>query len=83
MHKFFANLPKLDSTSVKTNPQETDTHVQPWIEKYRPKDLNDISYQTHVVRALQYSKAENKLPHLLLYGPPGTGKTSTILAVSE
>jgi len=54
----------------------------PWVEKYRPKRLNDIIQQTEVVKVLQNSVKTGELPHLLLYGPPGTGKTSTILAVA-
>ncbi|CCI39325.1 unnamed protein product [Albugo candida] len=55
----------------------------PWIEKYRPKVINDISHQEHVVATLRQSIASGQLPHLLFYGPPGTGKTSTIVAVAR
>ncbi len=53
----------------------------PWVEKYRPKNLNEISHQTEVVSTLQNAVQTNRLPHLLLYGPPGTGKTSVALAL--
>ncbi|TPX59145.1 hypothetical protein PhCBS80983_g02674 [Powellomyces hirtus] len=60
---------------------------RPWIEKYRPKHMNDISSQEEVVAVLQKTlESQNydlKLPHLLFYGPPGTGKTSTILALAK
>jgi len=55
----------------------------PWNEKFRPKTLDEIAYQTEVVAALRRSLQTANLPHLLFYGPPGTGKTSTILAVSR
>mmetsp|Transcript_9043 Transcript_9043/g.13543 ORF Transcript_9043/g.13543 Transcript_9043/m.13543 type:complete len:345 (-) Transcript_9043:104-1138(-) len=55
----------------------------PWIEKYRPKTLDDIAHQEHVVKALRQTLETGNLPHLLFYGPPGTGKTSTILAVAR
>eukprot|EP00276_Gloeochaete_wittrockiana_P002658 CAMPEP_0184674466 /NCGR_PEP_ID=MMETSP0308-20130426/87252_1 /TAXON_ID=38269 /ORGANISM="Gloeochaete witrockiana, Strain SAG 46.84" /LENGTH=343 /DNA_ID=CAMNT_0027122067 /DNA_START=38 /DNA_END=1069 /DNA_ORIENTATION=- len=55
----------------------------PWIEKYRPKHVDEIAYQDDVVRTLKKSLETGNLPHLLFYGPPGTGKTSTILAIAK
>ncbi|KAI9906372.1 hypothetical protein PsorP6_004143 [Peronosclerospora sorghi] len=57
--------------------------VLPWVEKYRPKTVDEISHQEHVVATLKTSIANGQLPHLLFYGPPGTGKTSTIVAVGR
>ncbi|KAI9339177.1 replication factor C subunit 4-like protein [Zopfochytrium polystomum] len=55
----------------------------PWIEKYRPKGLQDISSQEETVAVLKKTIESSNLPHLLFYGPPGTGKTSTILALAR
>eukprot|EP00884_Botryococcus_braunii_P012428 jgi/Botrbrau1/21186/Bobra.0061s0077.1 len=55
----------------------------PWVEKYRPKSLDDVAAHKEIVDTIKRLVDENKLPHLLLYGPPGTGKTSTILAVAR
>ncbi len=62
-----------------------DTDNLPWVEKYRPRKIEDIAHQEEVVATLQKAVASGSergdLPHLLLYGPPGTGKTSTALAL--
>ncbi|XP_043798511.1 replication factor C subunit 5 isoform X2 [Apis laboriosa] len=52
----------------------------PWVEKYRPKKLDDLISHEEIIKTINKFIDENLLPHLLFYGPPGTGKTSTILA---
>ena len=47
---------------------------RPWVERYRPKDLTQVSHQKEVVATLQNAVATGRLPHLLFYGPPGSGK---------
>lgn len=50
---------------------EKDT--MPWVEKYRPKSLNELIAHEEIVQILNKLIDSNKLPHLLFYGPPGTG----------
>ncbi|ROV99887.1 hypothetical protein VMCG_06212 [Cytospora schulzeri] len=57
--------------------------AQPWVEKYRPKNLNDVTAQDHTITVLQRTLQASNLPHMLFYGPPGTGKTSTVLALAK
>jgi replication-associated recombination protein RarA len=49
----------------------------------RPKDLNEVKAQDHVVDVLKRMLNYGNMPHLLLYGSPGNGKTSTILALAR
>ncbi|KAK9845912.1 hypothetical protein WJX81_005806 [Elliptochloris bilobata] len=55
----------------------------PWVEKYRPRTLDDVAAHKEIVDTIKRLVKENRLPHVLFYGPPGTGKTSTILAVAR
>lgn len=54
---------------------------QPWIEKYRPKTLNDIVLNDTNKTILNNMISKNHFSNLILYGPPGTGKTTTILCL--
>ncbi|EKD19268.1 uncharacterized protein L3040_009292 [Drepanopeziza brunnea f. sp. 'multigermtubi'] len=64
-------------------PTKENTRLQPWVEKYRPKNLNDVTAQDHTITVLQRTLQSSNLPHMLFYGPPGTGKTSTVLALAK
>ena len=56
-------------------PQISDEEVQmPWVEKYRPKSLEELVAQDDIVSILTRFIDNDNLPHLLFYGPPGTGK---------
>lgn len=57
--------------------------IAPWVEKYRPERVDDVSHQEEVVKTLKKSIESGNLPHLLFHGPPGTGKTTTILALAR
>jgi len=54
-----------------------------WVEKYRPKGLDEVVGQDAIIERLSaYVKAEN-LPHLLFAGPAGTGKTTSAIAIAR
>jgi replication factor C subunit 3/5 len=55
----------------------------PWVEKYRPKELEDLIGHEDTIRTITRLVESGTMPHFLLYGPPGTGKTSTILGVAR
>jgi len=54
-----------------------------WVEKYRPKSLDEVVGQEEIVERLKaYAKTGN-LPHLLFAGPAGTGKTTCAIALAR
>jgi replication factor C subunit 3/5 len=55
----------------------------PWIEKYRPKNIDEIISHDQNIENIKKLLIGGSLPHLLFHGSPGTGKTSTIMALAK
>lgn len=53
--------------------------MQPLADKLRPKDIDDMVGQHHIIgkgKIINKLLANNTIPNMILYGPPGTGKTT-------
>lgn len=57
--------------------------MEVWIEKYRPKKLDEIVGQDIVVKGLKSYVAAKDTPHLMFSGPPGTGKTASAISLAR
>ena len=55
----------------------------PWVEKYRPKNFEDIVSQSIAINSLQAFIKTPNMPHMIFTGPAGTGKTSTALIIAK
>jgi len=55
----------------------------PWVEKYRPKTIDEIISHDQNIETIKNLLIGGSLPHLLFHGSSGTGKTSTIMALSK
>jgi len=55
-----------------------------WVEKYRPKNLDEVLDLKDIVESLKaFMKHPKTMPHLMLAGIPGTGKTTLALCIAR
>ncbi len=54
-----------------------------WVEKYRPKSLDEMVNQEEIVKRLKTFVKTKNMPHLLFAGPAGTGKTTAAHALAH
>lgn len=57
--------------------------MEVWVEKYRPKILDEIVGQDRVTQRLKSYVAVKDTPHLLFSGPPGTAKTTAAYCMAR
>lgn len=55
---------------------ENDVFNQLWIEKYRPKTINDVVLNDDQKIFFKKCIEKQEIPHVLFFGPPGSGKTT-------
>jgi replication factor C small subunit len=55
----------------------------PWVEKYRPQDLDEVVGQDHIIQRLKQYVNEESMPNLMFTGPAGVGKTTTSIALAK
>ncbi|MGZ7208919.1 MAG: replication factor C small subunit [Methanobacterium sp.] len=55
----------------------------PWVEKYRPSNLDEVVGQDHIVARLKKYVEDQRMPNLMFTGPAGVGKTTTAIALAK
>jgi replication factor C subunit 3/5 len=78
-----STLELFSTESESESDEEINLDKLPWIEKYRPKSLDELISHTDIMNSMKIFIKNKYMPHMLFYGPPGTGKTSTILAYAR
>ena len=55
-----------------------------WVEKYRPKTLDEVVDLHDIVESLKaFMRNPKTMPHLMLAGIPGTGKTTVAICIAH
>lgn len=55
----------------------------PWIEKYRPRNINDVMLHPFLAAKIQQMIQDKNIPNIILTGTPGIGKTTTLLCIAR
>jgi replication factor C subunit 2/4 len=55
----------------------------PWIEKYRPKNTDEVLLDPFIKEKINKMIETKTIPNMIITGEPGTGKTSTILFLAK
>ena len=69
---------KINFLKIKTN-----RIYLPWVEKYRPKKLNDLILDDITNKKMKNFLINKELSNMIITGHPGTGKTSTIICLAK
>jgi replication factor C small subunit len=59
-----------------------DTNL-PWVEKYRPKTLDDVVGHKQIIERLKKYSDDKNLPNMIFAGSAGTGKTTSAIAIAK
>ena len=65
---------------------ETPSHAQPLAQRMRPRTLDEVVGQRHLLgadRALRRSIESDHTPSMILWGPPGSGKTTIASVIAQ
>jgi predicted ATPase with chaperone activity len=72
---------KMDTTTSTTS--TANSYAIPWVEKFRPRTLDDVLGNVETVIRLRAIAKDGNLPNLILCGPPGTGTYISIVVVKH
>jgi len=67
----------------KTNTYRNVDIKVPWVEKYRPRNSDEILLEPFIKKKINKIFENKSIPNMIITGEPGTGKTSTILFLAK
>jgi hypothetical protein len=64
---------KKNHTTTKDGSVSASAYAIPWVEKFRPRTLDDVLGNQETIIRLRAIAKDGNIPNLILCGPPGTG----------
>jgi replication factor C subunit 2/4 len=55
----------------------------PWIEKYRPRNIEDLVLDTATLNKVKKIISDKDMPNIIITGIPGIGKTTTVKCIAR
>lgn len=74
---------KIIQPTIAKKVKETRNNNIPWIEKYRPRILDDIVINKPVYNKIKKIIDDRDMPNIIITGVPGIGKTTTIFCIAR
>jgi len=72
-----------DNIKIKKNKIKKNTFNKPWIEKYRPTNVDELVLDENTHNKIKRIIDEKNMPNIIITGVPGIGKTTTILCIAK
>jgi replication factor C small subunit len=66
-----------------TDTDQTEDISFPWVEKYRPKRVEDVIGAEHLIEKMNEYIKNKSIPHLLFVSGPGQGKTTVAKILAD
>jgi len=77
------SINKTSETAKEIKKIAKKTYELPWVEKYRPIKLHEITGNEETIKRLQVFGDQGNVPNIIIAGAPGIGKTTSILCLAR
>jgi replication factor C subunit 2/4 len=72
-----------DDDIVDHKPKQNRNLTIPWVEKYRPRNIDDLAVNQITYNKIKKIIDDKDMPNIIITGLPGIGKTTTILCIAR
>jgi replication factor C subunit 2/4 len=80
---YFDFIGQTKEVTDKKKDNDRPTFNKPWIEKYRPIEVEDLVLESGTLNKIKKIILEKDMPNIIITGSPGVGKTTTILCIAK